>query len=134
AQVAGVEPALIGSDTLEPAALPISRGHVFAAHQNFAIAAELDFAAGQNFADGAFTQAKRMVHADKRRGLGEAIALDDYKSEAPPELFRCAVEGGAAADQRPELEAKLAMRTTKDPPAFGEVLRRGAFEVTAKRF
>ena len=51
-----------------------------------------------------------------------------YVSEAMPEFFGFAIEGGAAADHGPELPSELAAQVAECPPASQEVLAFGCGE------
>ena len=50
-----------------------------------------------------------MIERDDRRGLGEAVALNDDESELAPERFELGVERRRADDERPELPAEHPM-------------------------
>ena len=67
-----------------------------------------------------------MVHADQRRGFGQAVALNGGVSEASPEFFGVAVERGAAGDECPEFPSELAMDAAENPPAMQEVFAFGS--------
>src|SRR5215510_12716817 len=57
-----------------------------------------------------------MVQRDDRRGLGEAVSLDDGKTETPPEFLDVRRQRGRAHDKRPELQAKRRMHAAVLPP------------------
>ena len=73
------------------AALPISRGDIFSAHQNFAILIQFHFAALEHFSDRARPDAKRVIHADQRSCLRQSVALNRGESDAAPELLHVQV-------------------------------------------
>src|SRR5207249_4299276 len=63
--IPSVIPTFFGFDGLQLLATPVSRRYAAAAHQNLTIRSELHFAPGKHFANGAFSQAERMIHADE---------------------------------------------------------------------
>src|SRR5208282_1066414 len=125
AQVAGAIPAISACDRLQFASVPVAAGDAAAAHENFAVVRQLDFAPGQDLADGTAAGVERMVQADQRRGFGQSVSLDDGVSQAMPEFFGRAVEGGAAADHGPKLPSEAAAQVAEGPPAPQKVLAPG---------
>src|SRR4051812_3487519 len=134
ANVAGAIPALVTGNCVCAAGIPVAGGHTPASNQNFAIWRKLDLAAGENFADRAFSQLEWMVDADQRRRLRQSIALNDGVSQAAPEFFGFGVESGAACDKRPELPSKLAADSAEDPPAVEKMFVLRICETLAKGF
>ena len=132
AEVAGVEPFFPALHRLELATVPVTGGDVLAAHQDFATGVKLELASGQGFADGACGQLEGMVDADEGGGFGQAVALDDSEAQALPEDFGVGVEGGAAADEGPELPAQSAVEAAEAPPALVETLVPGGFDLLAE--
>ena len=65
---------------------------------------------------------KGMVQRDERRGLGQAVALNDDEAQPPPELFGLGIERSAAGDEGPELPSELVVDSAEAPPAAHEVL------------
>src|ERR1019366_1201934 len=98
AQVSGAEPAVLCEYRLQLLILPVPSGDIGAAHQDFAILVELHFAAFQHLADGALAGMERGVQRNQRRGFRQSVALDDHKTQPPPEFFRLAVEGRASCE------------------------------------
>ena len=132
ADIAGVQPGFVGGG-LHCAGLPVARGDIFAADENFAVFGELEFAAGQDFADGALRRAKRMIEADQRSGFGHAVALDDGVADALEEFFRGGGERGAAGDEGPEFPAEAAVNAAEEPGAAEEFPTVGGSERTIER-
>ena len=126
AQVAGAIPAFFRSDGLQFVAVPIAAGNAAAPNENFAIFGQLDFASRQNLADGAAAGVERMVQTDQRSGFGQAVALDHGVSQAMPEFLGLSIEGGAAADDGPELPSEPAAQGAESPPAAQKVLAFGS--------
>src|ERR1035441_7684380 len=73
-----------------------------------------------------------MVQADQRSGFGQAVALDHGISQAMPEFFSLAIEGGAAADHGPEFPSELAADVAEGPPASQKMLALGGIEARGK--
>ena len=74
--VAGAVPALCVAFWVQCVVIPVASGDSAAAHQDFTVFGELDFASIQHLADGSLSQPERVIDADDRSGLGQAIALD----------------------------------------------------------
>ena len=55
-------------------------------------------------------------------------------SEASPEFFGVAVEGGAAGDEGPEFPSELAMDAAENPPAMQEVFAFGGAKFLPELF
>ncbi len=122
ADIAGAKPAFFVQHRLELFCLPIAGSNVGAAHQDFAVLIELDFAAFQHFADRTLAGAKRMVQRNERSGFGEAVALNHDEAKPPPEFFGLGIKRRAAGDEGPELPAELVMDSAESPPALHKVL------------
>src|SRR5260370_40250464 len=97
-------------------------GHAAAANENFSIFRKLDFTPWQDLAEGAAAGVKGMVQADQRSRLGQSVSLDHGVSQAMPEFFGFAIEGGAAAAHGPELPSELAAHVPKAHPPPPDVL------------
>ena len=87
----------------------VAAGHVLAADEDLAVLGDLHFDAGDRLADRPRERVKRVIERDDRRGLGEAVALDDHEAEPPPERLELGIERRRADDDRPELEAEHAV-------------------------
>src|ERR1019366_2569212 len=73
-----------------------------------------------------------MVQADQRSCFGQAVTLDHGVSQAMPEFFGLAIEGGATADHGPEFPSELATQIAESPPAPQKVLALGCFVARGK--
>ena len=69
------------------------------------------------FADRSALGAERVIQRDDRRGLGQAVALDDDEPEPAPERLELGIERRGADDERPELQAEQPMDPPVAPPA-----------------
>src|SRR6201987_346754 len=96
-------PTLLVRHGVRTCRIPIARSHASAFNENLPILRQFHVATRQNFSDRSLPQPKWMIHADQRSGLGESVALNHGVSQAPPELFRVAVERRAARNECPEL-------------------------------
>src|SRR5438067_10227494 len=124
-----MEPSFFAQHRPELPGLQVSAGDALPAYQDLAFRTELDFAAGQRFADGTASEPKGMIHADERGSLGEPVALDDGVSQTPPEFLGGVVEGGTAGDERPKFPSQPAMDPAKTPPAPPKFLRSRGIEL-----
>ena len=107
AQIPSVQPAFVSlAHRTKSALLPIARGNIFAADQNFAVRPEPEFAAGKNFADRSFCCAKGSIQADERSGFRHAVALHHGVADAFEEILGFRGKRGAAGDERPEFPAR----------------------------
>src|ERR1019366_1319024 len=104
--------------------VPVAAGDAAAAHQDFAVLRQLNFAPGQNLADGPAAGVEGMVQADQRSGFGQAVALDHGVSQAMPEFFGLEIERGPTADHGPEFPSELAADVAESPPASQKMLAR----------
>ena len=84
-QIAGGEPLVFALPQL--AARPGGAGDHGAAHQHFAVRADLHFTPGERLADRALRHFERMIERDERGGFGHAVALHDDEAERVPELL-----------------------------------------------
>ena len=83
AQVARMQPSFVSlAHRTKSALLPITRGNIFAAHQDFAVRPEPEFPPGKNFTDRSFRGVKWIVQADQRSGFRHAIALHHGVADA----------------------------------------------------
>src|SRR5581483_615794 len=121
AEIAGAKPALLVPDGMYFTALPVAAGHASAAHENFAVAGQLDLATRKDFSDRFLADGKWVVQADQGGRFGEAVALYDAEAHASPELFGFGIERGAAGDECPKLPTEEAMDLSHPPPAHEKV-------------
>ena len=110
AEVAGVEPAVLGLHLLRGLGVGVARHDVGAAREDLADAVlvgrvDLDRDARDRLADLA-GGAARLGDGEHRRGLGEAVALGELEAEAREELLRVLRERGAAGDEVADVAAE----------------------------
>src|SRR6266566_1294543 len=124
-EIAGAQPALL-IQGMDSSLFPIARGNIFTADKNLAVFGKLEFTARENLADGALHRAKRMIQTDQRRGLGQAIALNDGIAKSFEKSFAERREGGATGDKSPELQSEPSVNPPEHPGAAekGQSFRR----------
>ena len=120
ASLSAISPVASHSSRAGAAAPPVqvALGDHGAAHEHFAVGAELHFAAGERLADGAAGHVERMIERDERGGFGHAVALHEHEAERVPELLERPGSAPPPEIERPELEAELAMHAAEAPPAL----------------
>src|SRR5262249_18831419 len=100
--------------------LVVTLRHVVALHEDLAVVRNLDLHAADRRADRAFRRVKWMIECDDGRGFGEAVALDNEKSELAPERFEFGIERRRAADAAPDLPPEHAIDFAVPPPSPDE--------------
>ena len=123
AYVAGMEPAVPERGGRRLGGVVVAAGDVAAAHQDLAVVGDGDLDAGDRLAHGPAPGAEGMVEGDDRRGLGQAVALDDQEPEPRPERLQPGIERRRADDERPELPAEQPVDPPVAPPAPRDVQR-----------
>ena len=139
--IARVEPAVLERLARRLRRLVVAGRHVVSAHQDFAIAGDLDLDAGDRLADRATLCVEWMVQRHDRGGLRQPVSLDHEEPEAAPERFQLRVERRRPHHHRPELEPEHLVDPAVMPPPPGPVhpgrrrirrLRRHADDVVAQ--
>src|SRR5690606_18806581 len=96
AEVARAEPAVDERLRRGLLVVVVPAEHVVALEQDLAVLGDADRAAGQLRADGPDLGGRGPVDAGRRRGLGEAVALEDADADAAVEVPEALAERGAA--------------------------------------
>ena len=63
ADIAGAIPAVFAGDGMKIVSIPVAGGDSASADQDFSVESQFDFASGEDLANRAFAEAKRVVHA-----------------------------------------------------------------------
>src|SRR5437588_1824620 len=102
ADIAGVEPAFVIDNLLRCIGhVEISDHSARTADEDFAVARDLHFDAGDRLADSPRLVAIGVVHAGGGGGFGEAVALQHIQAKAAIEVGNMWRERGAAGNEEP---------------------------------
>src|SRR5207344_3174759 len=117
ADVARVEPAVLEGARGLLRGVEVAARDVLAAYEDLAVPGDLHVHAGHHLADGPLLRAEGMVERHDRRGLGQAVSLNNHEAQLAPERFERAIERRGADDEGPEFQTKLPVDAPEVPPA-----------------
>ena len=124
AVVTRVEPAVLLQNLLgEVGALVVAQHNGVAAHADLAVAVlvdvvKLDLHAGERHADRTGIVHALHVYADKRRALGNTVAVVDVNADRLKEIGQLGTQGRAAANDLAEIAAKGLQHRAKERAAL----------------
>src|SRR4029077_9012903 len=124
AEIASAKPAAVFlRRILKTSLLPVTARDIFTANEDFSVFGDFEFAAGENFPDGAVGGVEGMVETDERSGFRHTVALYHRVTETLEKKLAFGTERGSAGDECPEAKTEKAVNAAEAPGAVKEGLR-----------